>query len=74
MKQLEESGEKQVAEVDPDARLLNKGSQTVAGYNVQSVGDAKHKLIVSHEVTQENNDERQLASMRQAGMAELEVG
>jgi len=71
--QLEASGEKQIAEVDEDARWLNKGGQTVAGYNVQTAVDAKHKLIVISEVTQDSNDERQLAPMGLAAKAVLGV-
>ena len=73
MKQLEESGETQIAEVDEDARLLNKGGGTVAGYNVQTVVDDKHKLIVTAEVTQDGNDEQQLAPMSQAAKSVLGV-
>jgi transposase len=73
LSQIEKSGEKQIAEVDPDARLLNKGGGTVAGYNVQTAVDAKHKLIVTHEVTQDGNDEQQLAPMGLAAKAELGV-
>jgi transposase len=56
-------GETQVSETDPDARLLRKRGQTVAGYNVQIAVDAKHKLIVCHEVVNEGNDTQQLAAM-----------
>lgn len=74
LKQMEESGEKQIAEVDADARLLSKiGHGTIAGYNVQTVVDAKHKLMVTHEVTQDGNDEQQLAPMGLAAKAELGV-
>ncbi len=59
--QLTDSGETQYAEVDPDARLLKKSGQTVAGYNVQIVTDSKHKLLVSAEPTEEGNDTGQLA-------------
>src|ERR1700730_17263319 len=48
--QLEASGETQLSLTDPDARLLSKGDQTLAGYNVQAVVDDKHKLIVASEV------------------------
>jgi transposase len=74
LRQLEESGETQIAEVDADARLLSKkGHGTLAGYNVQSVVDAKHKLIVTGEVTQDGNDEQQLAPMGLAAKAALGV-
>ena len=74
LQQLQESGETQIAEVDEDARLLSKkGSGTIAGYNVQTAVDAKHKLIVTGEVTQDGNDERQLAPMALAAKAELGV-
>jgi hypothetical protein len=74
MEQLESSGETQIAEVDEDARLLRKrGQGTTAGYNVQTAIDEKHKLIVVGEVTQDGNDEQQLAPMGQAAKAALGV-
>jgi hypothetical protein len=39
------SGETQLSHTDADARLLTKSGQTVAGYNVQIVVDARHKRI-----------------------------
>jgi transposase len=50
LKELETSDKGQVSKTDPDARLLSKGDQTIAGYNVQSVVDDKHMLIVGSEV------------------------
>ena len=42
----------QISTVDPDARSLPfKQRQTEVGYNVQTVGDAKHSLIVHFDVT-----------------------
>lgn len=74
LQKLQDSGEKQLAEVDEDARLLSKkGSGTVAGYNVQTAIDDKNKLIVTAEVTQEGNDERQLEPMSLEAKAALEV-
>jgi len=73
LKQLEESGATQIAEVDEDARLLHKGSQTVAGYNVQAVVDDKNKLLVTCEATQDSNDEQQLAPMSLAAKEVLGV-
>jgi transposase len=50
LKQLETGDKGQVSTTDSDARLLSKGDQTIAGYNVQSVVDDKHMLIVASEV------------------------
>jgi transposase len=63
--QMEESGESQISLTDPDARCMTLGANrgTEVGYNVQISVDAKHKLIVDHEVTNECNDMRQLSSM-----------
>jgi transposase len=63
LKRLEASGQTQCSMTDPDARLLSKGGQTVAGYNVQIVVDVKHKLIVADEVVQDGNDLNQLHPM-----------
>lgn len=73
LQKLQESGEKQLAEVDEDARLLTKRGQTVAGYNVQTAVDKKHKLLVVCEPTQDGNDEHQLEPMAKAAKAVLEV-
>jgi transposase len=53
---------------DPDARSMatsGRGSGLV-GYNVQAAVDAKHHLIVAHEVTNVGNDRTQLSPMAQA--------
>lgn len=73
LQQLQESGGTQIAEVDEDARLLRKNGQSVAGYNVQTVVDAKHKLIVVGDVTQDGNDSQQAAPMGQAAKQVLGV-
>jgi hypothetical protein len=44
---LRASGDGQLSRTDPDARLLAKHGQIVAGYNVQIAVDDKHKLIVA---------------------------
>ncbi len=57
----------QVALTDPDARLMHQsaaqGGGSVVAYNVPSVVDAKHKLIVAHDVTTDSSDQQQLARM-----------
>lgn len=70
---LEASGETQVSRTDPDARLLSKSGQTLAGYNVQIAVDDKHKLIVASEVVNDGNDTGQLHAMAQAAKQALGV-
>jgi transposase len=68
---LEESGETQMSLTDPDARLLSKSGQTVAGYNVQAVVDDKHKLIVASDVVNDSSDVNQLHAMAKAAKEAL---
>jgi len=72
---MDESGESQVSLTDPDARSMKLGYSrgTDVAYNVQISVDAKHKLIVDHEVTNECNDARQLSSMAVRAREVLEV-
>ena len=58
---------------DPDARLLVKSGQGVAGYNVQAVVDDKHKLIVASEVVNDSSDVGQLHAMAKAAKDALEA-
>ena len=62
----------QLSKTDPDARLLSKGDQTVAGYNVQSAVDDKHKLIVASEVVN-SSDAGHLHAVAKAAKDVLEV-
>jgi len=73
--QMEEEGKSQISLVDEDARSmkLGKGRGSVVGYNVQISVDAKHKLIVDHEVTNECNDMKQLSPMANRAREVLEV-
>jgi len=68
---LEANGETQLSLTDPDARLLVKGGQGVAGYNVQAVVDDKHKLIVASEVVNDSSDVNQLHAMAKAAKEAL---
>lgn len=50
---------------DPDARsMVTSGRRTgIVGYNVQTTLDAKHHMVVAHEVTNVGHDREQLSSM-----------
>jgi transposase len=72
LKELESSDKGQISNTDPDARLMSKGDQTVAGYNVQSVVDDKHMLIVESEVVN-RSDAGHLHMMAKATKETLEV-
>lgn len=61
---LKESGETEISTVDPDSRLMeNKKNGLEMGYNLQIAVDAKHKLIVDFDVTQNASDQGNLNSM-----------
>jgi transposase len=64
-KQMEATPEGQISLTDPDARsMATSGRGTgMVGYNVQTAVDAKHHLIVAHEVTNLGHDREHLAPM-----------
>jgi transposase len=72
LKDLEAGDKGQMSKTDSDARLLSKGDQTLAGYNVQSVVDDKHKLIVASEVVN-RSDAGHLHEMAKAAKEILEA-
>jgi transposase len=71
---LEAPGQ-QISLTDPDARSMatsGRGSGVV-GYNVQTAVDARHHLIVAHEVTNVGNDRSQLYNMARQAKEALDV-
>ncbi|MDR7008913.1 Sec-independent protein translocase protein TatA [Paraburkholderia strydomiana] len=65
---LNDLPEKQISLTDPDSRsMISQAKRTgVVGYNVQVAVDARHHLIVTHEVTNAGNDRTQLSAMAKA--------
>src|SRR6202051_1147950 len=49
--QLERSGESQISLTDPDSRAMAGHTKVGVGYNIQVAVDAKNKMIVAQEVT-----------------------
>lgn len=63
--QMRATPDQQISLTDPDARsMATSGRGTgMVGYNVQTVVDAKHHLIVAHDVTNQGHDRQQLVPM-----------
>ncbi|MDH3510589.1 MAG: IS1182 family transposase [Gammaproteobacteria bacterium] len=69
------AADQQVSLTDPDARSMatsGRGSGMV-GYNVQAAVDAKHHLIVTHQVTNKGSDRAQLSPMAEQAKQALGV-
>jgi transposase len=66
-KQMDETPDEQISLTDPDARSMATSARGsgVVGYNVQTAVDAKHHLVVTHEVTNRGTDRGQLSSISQ---------
>jgi len=73
--QLKESGQSQISLTDPDSRAMpvGGGEATLVGFNVQLSVDAKHKLIVDHDVTHEVTDLGLLSRMAKSAKEALGV-
>jgi transposase len=65
------TGETQVSLTDPDSRSMITRGSGIVGYNVQTAVDAKHHLIVEHEVTNNGSDRDQLSGMAKKGRAAI---
>lgn len=79
LKTLKESGASQLSLTDPESRLMKVQGDMKVCYNAQIAVDPKHHLIVTEAVTDQGNDEEQLAPMAIAakealGAETLEVG
>lgn len=72
---MERTGASQVSLTDPDSRSMpaGKGHGTAVGYNVQVSVDARHKLILDHEVTNTATDQGHLSTMAVRAKARLGV-
>jgi len=66
-----EAPDKQLSLTDSDARSMNSRGSGMVGYNVQSVVDSQHHLIIAHEVTNVGSDRAQLAKMAKQAKAVL---
>jgi transposase len=55
------SGRKQVNQTDPDCAIMHSVHGSHASYNVQSVVDDEHGLIIQAEAVSDTNDARQFA-------------
>jgi transposase len=69
--ELDRTGETQVSLTDTDSRSMKTRAGTEVCYNVQTAVDAKHKLIVANDVTNEGVDATQLAPMARQAQAIL---
>ncbi len=64
MKQeLKETGESQLCVTDPDAKSMKNNGKHEVCFNVQTVVDSKHKLIVDCDTVNDVNDQGQLSNM-----------
>jgi transposase len=72
---VEAAPDHQISLTDPDARsMATSGRGTgMVGYNVQTAVDARHHLIVDHQVTNVGHDRDQLAAMATRAKAMMQV-
>src|SRR6201993_1306002 len=56
---------------EPEARFMRTAKGSVPAYNVQTVVDSEHALIVVHQVTDEATDNRSLLPMAEAAKVAL---
>jgi transposase len=71
--ELEKTEDKQISLTDPEARSLRTRGTGIVGYNVQSAVEPDNHLIVTHAVTNQFNDHRQLSPMAIEAKRAMEV-
>ena len=71
--ELERSGESQISLTDPDSRAMAAHTKVAVGYNIQVAVDAKNKMIVDQEVTNQVVDMGLLTQTAEPAGAILEV-
>ena len=74
LNKLDQTGENELSEVDPDARLMgnNRGGVDVC-YNVQSAVDGKHDIVVDYDVSLNPSDQGQLSNMVKKVKKQLKI-
>jgi transposase len=60
---IKEQGKKQVCLTDPDSKSMKNNGKFEVCFNMQTVVDSKHKLIIDFEVVNDVNDQSQLSNM-----------
>lgn len=71
--QLKDAPDGQISQTDPDSRSMKTRGEGIVGYNVQTAVDAKHHLIVEHEVTNIGSDRDQLSPMAEKARTAMGV-
>src|SRR5271163_4332562 len=71
--ELDRTGEDQISLTDPDSRAMAAHTRVAVGYNVQVAVDAKHKLIVEQQVTNQVVDMGLLTQTAEAAKEVLGV-
>ena len=66
-RELARQGLKQLVVGEREAKLMRTPHGHTVAYNAQTVVDAKHKLVVAFDLTNEGNDKQQLHPMAVAG-------
>ena len=72
-RELAARGLKQLVVTEPEAKLMRTPHGHSVAYNAQIAVDAKHKLIVAFDLTNDGNDQQQLHPMAVQGKAAVEA-